>query len=102
MNKENKYSNLEKWCERYHEDNGIKIHPSSVPVELVLEDVLGYIAILISNDNRTANAFDAFNGRLKDLELLIHELTAELTKKVLSEEIKPTQKKVKKNDKSND
>lgn len=102
MNKENKYSNLAKWCERYHEDNGIKIHPSSVPVELVLEDVLGYIAILMSHDNSTATAFDALNGRLKELELLIHELTAELTKKAQSEEIKPTQKKVKKNDKPAD
>jgi len=67
-NKQNTYSNLSAWCEKYHKDSGIKIHPSSVPVELVLEDLLGYIATLIAHDKGMATAFDALNERVKTLE----------------------------------
>ncbi len=67
-NKENTYTNLGAWCAQYHEQSGIKIHPSSVPYDLVLEDVLGYIAILLSHDKGMATAFDALNERVKHLE----------------------------------
>lgn len=77
MNKENSFSNLGKWCEQYHEKSKIKVHPSSVPVDLVLEDVLGYIAILMSHDNSMAKAFDALNERVKELEKQVHELTVQ-------------------------
>lgn len=74
LNKENTYSNLRAWCEQYHKDSGMKIHPSSVPYDLVLEDVLGYIAILMSHDKGMATAFDALNERVKELEKQVHEL----------------------------
>lgn len=77
LNKENKFTNLGAWCDQYREKSGIKIHPSSVPVELVLEDVLGYIAILMSHDNSMAKAFDALNERVKELEKQIHELNVQ-------------------------
>lgn len=85
MIKENQFTNLGAWCDQYKEQNGIKIHPSSVPVELVLEDVLGYIAILMSHDKGMASAFDALNQRVKDLEILVHELTAQLMEKAAKE-----------------
>lgn len=77
-NKENTYTNLGAWCAQYHEQSGIKIHPSSVPYDLVLEDVLGYIAILMSHDKGMAGAHDHLVNRVKDLELLVHQLTEQL------------------------
>jgi len=67
-NKENTYTNLGAWCAQYHKDSGIKIHPSSVPTDLILEDILGYIAVLISHDKGMATTFDALNERVKSLE----------------------------------
>lgn len=67
-NKENTYTNLGAWCAQYHEASGIKIHPSSVPYDLVLEDVLGYIAVLVAHDNSMCTAFDALNERVKAIE----------------------------------
>lgn len=61
-NRENTYSNLAAWCEKYHEESGIKVHPSSVPVDLVLEDIMGIVAHLRSNINMLIGSVDnAFN-----------------------------------------
>jgi hypothetical protein len=76
-NRENTYTNLGAWCEKYREDTGIKVHPSSVPVDLVLEDLIGYIAILMAHDKGTATAFDALNERVKELEKQVHELNVQ-------------------------
>ena len=84
-NKENTYSNLAAWCEKYHKDSGIKIHPSSVPVELVLEDVMGYVALLMAHDRTTVTLMDSLTKRITDLETLIHELTAQLMEKAAKE-----------------
>ena len=73
-NKANTYTNLGAWCEQYHKDSGIKIHPSSVPYDLVLEDLMGYVATLIAHDKGMASAFDALNERVKELEQKIHDL----------------------------
>ncbi len=100
-NKENTFTNLGAWCARYHKESGLKIHPSSVPVDLILEDILGYIAVLISHDKGITGAFDAMNERVKtlesrigDLECLLHEFAEEfktiaqsLTKKEIEEPI---------------
>lgn len=72
MNKENSYSNLGKWCEQYHEKSKIKVHPSSVPVDLVLEDVLGYIAHLRSNVNMLMMGVDE---ALKQIATLQEQMT---------------------------
>lgn len=77
-NKENTYSNLAAWCEKYHKDSGIKIHPSSVPYDLVLEDVLDYIAILVSHDKSMTMAFDAINRRVMELEKNLLDCNAKL------------------------
>lgn len=104
-NKENTYSNLAAWCEKYHKDSGIKIHPSSVPYDLVLEDVMGYIAHLRSNMDMLMNGVDIALKQIADLQAQmiqsseLHNETAALLNKSI--EIKET-KKAKKNDKSTD
>ena len=39
-NKLNTYPNLTSWCEKYHKDSGIKVYPTNIPVDLVLEDLM--------------------------------------------------------------
>ena len=94
MNKENKYSNLAKWCEQHYERSKIKVHPTSVPVDLVLEDVLSYIAHLRSNVNMLITALDNMEVRYKHIEEQLDMVNAEL------HTLKSTEKKAKKNDKS--
>lgn len=66
-NRENTYSNLAAWCERYHKDSGIKIHPSSVPVDLVLEDLMGYVATLLAHDKTTVTIMDQLSQRVAQI-----------------------------------
>lgn len=73
-NKENTYTNLGAWCEKYHKDSGIKIHPSSVPYDLVLEDVLGWIALLMAHDNSMSMVFDQLKEKVTELEKVVEML----------------------------
>ncbi len=41
MNKMNTYPHLTAWCEKYYERCNLKVHPSSVPVDVVLDEVMG-------------------------------------------------------------
>lgn len=70
-NKENTYSNLAAWCEKYHKESGIKIHPSSVPVELVLEDLMGYIALLMSHDKTTVTLMESLSQTVNMLQTIV-------------------------------
>jgi hypothetical protein len=79
-NKENTYSNLAAWCEKYHEDSGIKIHPSSVPYDLVIEDLMGQIALLQSHDKQLVNWIDFTNPRLANFEARINAIKEQLEK----------------------
>ncbi len=76
-NKENTYSNLAAWCEKYHKDSGIKIHPSSVPVDLVLEDLMGYIAHLNAGRVQLIGALDHAVARIDELDKQVHELNVQ-------------------------
>lgn len=94
-NKENTYSNLSAWCEQYHKDSGIKIHPSSVPTDLILEDVLGYIAHLRSNVNMLIHGIDNALARIDTLEADLLLAKAEIL------ELQNPLKKATKNEKGN-
>ena len=74
MNKENTYSNLKKWCESYYEKSGLKVHPSSVPVDVVLEDVMGQIAQLLAHEKLNVTWTDYTNARIEALECKVEEL----------------------------
>lgn len=47
MNKENKFAHLEQWCKDYFETSGLKVHPTSVPTDVVMEDMLGRLNNLV-------------------------------------------------------
>jgi hypothetical protein len=73
-NKENTYSNLAAWCEKHHKDTGIKVHPSSVPVDLVLEDLMGFVAHLRSNINMLIQSLDNAFNRIDEQEESIRRI----------------------------
>lgn len=66
-NKENTFSNLRAWCDKYHKESGLKVHPSSVPVDLVLEDLMGYIALLMAHDKTHTNITDGMQKLFDEL-----------------------------------
>jgi len=35
---------LKLWCDKYYEDHTIRVHPTNVPVDLVLEHILQCVA----------------------------------------------------------
>jgi hypothetical protein len=73
-NKENTYSNLAAWCEKHHKDTGIKVHPSSVPVDLVLEDLMGFVAHLRSNINMLIQSADNAFNRIDEIQYKVDKI----------------------------
>ena len=103
MNKENSTPNLGAWCAQYQDKTGLKIHPSSVPVELVLEDVLSsseslrkYCANLLAIYNDANERLTALEQRITELKKQANELDVKFVNSI--EEVVPKKKKVKKNE----
>lgn len=71
MNTVNKYPMLTLWCEKYHESSGLKVHPSSVPVDLVLEDIL----MKLCNASYTEQNH---KRKIEDLEYLVKRLQSDV------------------------
>lgn len=63
-NKLNSFPYLRAWCDKYHEDGGVKIHPTSVPTDLVLEDVLEGLEKLRADICMLSMAITGVNERL--------------------------------------
>ncbi len=75
MNKQNKFEHLTVWCEAYHEKSGLKVHPSSVPVDVVLDELLGQVMAMTRHINMITNTLELIteqflkvNGKIKGLE----------------------------------
>lgn len=71
MNKENKFPYLEQWCKRYYEDVGLKIHPSNVPTDVILNELL---ETSFSVDNRISFIIDNLELMTIRFEILDKEL----------------------------
>lgn len=82
MNKINKLAYLESWCKDYYDRVGLKIHPSNVPVEIVLNDIMAQLTMLICHEKAEITAYDAMNERLKKVEAELEHLKSTSTKKV--------------------
>lgn len=84
-NKQNTYSNLSSWCEKYHQDSGIKIHPSSVPMDVVLDDLLGQSMETIGHTTMITKTLELIAERFETLEEMLEilkEQTDHLEQKV--------------------
>lgn len=46
MNKLNELDNLAAWCKQYGEDNGIKLFPTTAPLEIVVDEILARLKII--------------------------------------------------------
>lgn len=68
MNKINQVPYLESWCKSYYERVGLKIHPSNVPVEIVLNDIMEQLTMLICHEKVEVSGYDLMNARVKKLE----------------------------------
>lgn len=94
MNKENKFPFLDMWCEKYYETVGLKVHSSNVPVDVVLDELMGGLESLRKYYNNLVGVYTSANHRISELETLITQLTEQLVNKDLTKN-EPTKKKVK-------
>lgn len=78
MNEMNRLPYLESWCKSYYERVGLKIHPSNVPVEIVLNDIMEQLTMLICHEKVEVSGYDLMNERVKKLEATIEKLTNEI------------------------
>ena len=81
LNKENKFENLERFCKEYFESVGIKVHASAVPVDAVLDYILGIDRVVMAT-------MQVMTERLNRLESNIFE-----TNKILMETLVKTNSK---------
>lgn len=92
MNKINEFKYLKDWCDEYYKTVGLKIHPSNVPVDVVLDDIMGHITMLIAHEKQLISWIDF---QIKKLEEEVLNLKVKILE--LEKPIEPP-KKGKKND----
>ncbi len=100
MNEMNRLPYLESWCKSYFDKVGLKIHPSNVPTEVVLNDIMEQLTMVICHDKSITTIYDHMNERVKALEEQLNSVTqsvcALLAAHEANEELKRTStKKVK-------
>jgi hypothetical protein len=71
MNEMNRLPYLESWCKSYFDKVGLKIHPSNVPTEVVLNDIMEQLTMLICHEKAEVTAYDALNARVTHLEKVL-------------------------------
>lgn len=74
MNKIQKFPNLEIWCKQYYETVGLKVHPSNVPVDVLLDELVGKNINLAHNQSTLQSVLQHLNTRVGELEQLILKL----------------------------
>lgn len=42
------FNNLQTWCEAYYAKTNLRIHPANVPQEIILNEILGRLAVIES------------------------------------------------------
>jgi hypothetical protein len=60
--------NIKLWCKQYQERANIKIFEQSVPVNLVLEDLLGSLQTLKKYHDNLVSIYNNLNERVSALE----------------------------------
>ena len=44
MSNMNDYPNLKSWCEKHYEDTKIKVYPQTVPMQTIMDEMLGRLS----------------------------------------------------------
>lgn len=78
MNKINEFKYLKEWCDNYYKTVGLKIHPANVPVDVVLDDIMGHITMLIAHEKQFISWIDFARGQIKELQDRIVSLENEM------------------------
>lgn len=81
MNNIQKFPHLEQWCKNYYDTVGLKVHPSNVPVDVVLNDLMGFMQATLHRMDMITTIMEAMSERALHAEERISELES-LNKKV--------------------
>jgi hypothetical protein len=75
---------LKKWCDKYFEKSGMKIHPSAVPVDVILNDLLGRVDIIEQRIPKSMNPVkkeeDIQTVRVRGVDIPLDELLKDIDK----------------------
>lgn len=74
MNKVNEFKYLKDWCDAYYETMGLKIHPSNVPVDVVLDDIMGKVTTHLRHIEMITTTLELITQRFKEQEEKIKSL----------------------------
>jgi len=78
LNKQNKFINLEAWCEKYYKEAGLKVHPSNVPTDVILDQILGALKHYWETINPLIEVSLLLEDRIKKLESSMIETNKDL------------------------
>lgn len=79
------FNHLKTWCDKYYEDNQLRIHPANVPQEIILNEILGRLAVI---ESRLPESMKAPVKKeviemvtVRGVEIPLSELMGEISKK---------------------
>jgi hypothetical protein len=78
VNKINEFKYLKDWCDEYYKTVGLKVHPSNVPVDVVLDDIMGHITMIVAHEKQFISWIDFARGQIKDLQEKLLSLENEI------------------------
>ena len=82
----NKHEHLQKWCDKYWKDTNMRIHPSNVPMEKILNEVLERLFIIESRLPADMVAptpkEEVIMVRVRGVEIPLSELTGIINPKI--------------------
>lgn len=82
MNKEEKYPHLEEWCKEYYEKTNLKVHASNVPVNVLLDELLGRSCDYMHKFLMIIKTLETVTERLEDLDVKIYKTNQDLLESV--------------------
>ena len=82
---------LKAWCENYKEKTSIKLHPNNVPVDVILNELMGELSAVKSYCTNLHNIYDKTNERIAVLDKIMDEIIKKI-RAPMQEETKITKK----------
>ncbi len=81
MNKQNPLTHLAEWCKKYGDDNGIKLFPTTAPLEIVVDELLERLSDMRKYNENLLNIYHGMNERMTNLEQVIAKESVKKVKK---------------------
>lgn len=74
MNNIQKFPHLEQWCKNYYDTVGLKVHPSNVPVDVVLNDLMGFMQATLHRIEMMTTIMEGMTERFATIEQRIEDI----------------------------